>query len=216
MLFRLEFGQGGANQPAQFVLLAEVPASAGGRVCSAISSKLAPAVRTRWSHLALATAYSHARVLLASFTPVSSAAAAENVSSRASAAYECSPSTQRQSAPVESRCVLVVRACQPSRIACRDGCDDLTVVHVLAVVGLPAVIEFAATDHRFEEPDMGARKGWYGTEPTYASSLVAAASGGACRSRWDLTVTGSGHGMASSGSSNAIETSSDGSCTRSI
>ena len=54
------------------------------------------------------------------------------------------------------------------------------------------------------------------TEPAYASSLVAAASGGACQSRWDLTVTGSGHGMASAGSSNAIETSSDGSCTRSI
>ena len=57
---------------------------------------------------------------------------------------------------------------------------------------------------------------WSCTEPAYASSLVAAASGGACRSRWELTVTGSGHGIASSGSSNAIETSSDGSCTRSI
>jgi len=57
---------------------------------------------------------------------------------------------------------------------------------------------------------------WSRTEPAYASSLVAAASGGACRSRWDLTVTESGHGIASSGSSNAIETSSDGSCTLSI
>ena len=54
---------------------------------------------------------------------------------------------------------------------------------------------------------------WSGTEPAYASSLAAAVSGGACRSRWDLTVTGSGHGIASSGSSNAIETSSDGLCT---
>ena len=44
----------------------------------------------------------------------------------------------------------------------------------------------------------------------------AAASRGACRSRPDLAVTGSGHGIASSGSSNAIETSSDGSCVRLI
>ena len=45
----------------------------------------------------------------------------------------------------------------------------------------------------------------------YASSPAASARAGARRSRDDMIVTGSGHGMASPGSSNAIDTSSDGS-----
>src|SRR5215469_11584016 len=49
-----------------------------------------------------------------------------------------------------------------------------------------------------------------------ASSFSAVASDGALRSRCDMTETGSGHGMASSGSSKAIDTSSDGSCGRSM
>jgi dTDP-glucose 4,6-dehydratase len=44
-----------------------------------------------------------------------------------------------------------------------------------------------------------------------ASDLIAAASGGASRSRSDMAVTGSGHGMASSGSLKATDTSSAGS-----
>ena len=50
----------------------------------------------------------------------------------------------------------------------------------------------------------------------YFKRLSAAASGAAARSRGDIIVTESGHGMASSASSNAIETSSAGSCARSI
>lgn len=48
------------------------------------------------------------------------------------------------------------------------------------------------------------------------SSSFTFASGGALLSRGDMRVTGSGHGMASSGSSNAIDTSSLGSWGRSI
>lgn len=48
-------------------------------------------------------------------------------------------------------------------------------------------------------------------EPPYSSSLAASVSDEARRSRDDTTVTGRGHGTARSGSSNAIDTSSDGS-----
>jgi len=49
-----------------------------------------------------------------------------------------------------------------------------------------------------------------------ARSFSADASEWAWLSRCDMMVTGSGHGIPSSGSSKAIETSSDGSCGRSI
>ena len=49
-----------------------------------------------------------------------------------------------------------------------------------------------------------------------ASNFIAAVSGGAIRSRDDMAATGSGHGMASAGSSKAIDTSSEGSCGRSM
>ena len=48
-------------------------------------------------------------------------------------------------------------------------------------------------------------------ELRYTSSLTASASGAASRSRDDMIVTGMGQGMARSGSSNAIDTSSVGS-----
>jgi hypothetical protein len=40
---------------------------------------------------------------------------------------------------VEASCVLVVRGCQPSRVACCDGCDNLAVVHVLPSCLAPAL-----------------------------------------------------------------------------
>jgi hypothetical protein len=42
----------------------------------------------------------------------------------------------------------------------------------------------------------------------HASILIAAANVWASRSRWDMAVTGRGHGMANSASSKAIDTSS--------
>lgn len=62
----------------------------------------------------------------------------------------------------------------------------------------------------------GREPGHAGPGQPQASSLRAEASDSAALSRTDITVTGSGHGMASSGSSNAMDTSSDGSCGRSI
>ncbi|CAM5726994.1 hypothetical protein STENM223S_11571 [Streptomyces tendae] len=49
-----------------------------------------------------------------------------------------------------------------------------------------------------------------------SSVLSTSARPGALRSRSDVSVTGSGQGTASCGSSKAIVTSSDGSCSRSI
>jgi hypothetical protein len=48
------------------------------------------------------------------------------------------------------------------------------------------------------------------------SSFIAASSEGAARSRADIMTGGSGQGMARSGSSKAIDTSSAGSCGRSM
>src|ERR1700722_7854208 len=56
----------------------------------------------------------------------------------------------------------------------------------------------------------------YGHFARSARRPSAAASDRAARSRSDISVTGSGHGMASSGSSNAIDTSWAGSCGRSM
>jgi hypothetical protein len=47
--------------------------------------------------------------------------------------------------------------------------------------------------------------------PAHASILIAVANVWASRSRWDMAVTGRGHGMANSASSKAIDTSSAGS-----
>ena len=55
-----------------------------------------------------------------------------------------------------------------------------------------------------------------GQRLAYASVFSAVASDGATRSRGDIMATGSGHGIASSGSSKAIDTSSAGSCGRSM
>jgi len=101
--------------------------------------------------------------------------------------------------------------CQASRICGHHGGQQ---VALIAEPGKhPRMVSWPGSTRSPADGERASKGRWAGTKPDYASSPAAAASGGACRSRWDLTVTGSGHWIASSGSSNAIETSSDGSCT---
>lgn len=93
--------------------------------------------------------------------------------------------------------------------ACRSPPDDGSVVS-----GTVGAMRFGTGSAGPMRNMSGMRHGTPGLP--HASSFRAVASGGASRSRRDLTVTASGQGMASSGSSKAIETSSAGSWARSI